>query len=215
MKTLLWALILFFSFIAVLIQGCAPTFSDLQSARTIGKDRVEVTPNYSSVSFTDKDNESGSMQKHLGFQLAYGLAPQTDLRLRYELVWPEGSDLADGMSVVGIGPKFGILKDRIAFYIPIGRAFGEGTDDTWQLHPTMLFTFPAVEKSLDINLSAKYLLTLCQNCDDLLAFNLGAAISNDISIWAFRPEFGILLNPGESGYFTHLSFGFSYSFDTR
>ncbi|MFT5168160.1 MAG: AraC-like DNA-binding protein [Saprospiraceae bacterium] len=57
----------------------------------------------------------------------------------------------------------------------------------------------------------KYLMTLCNNCDDLIAFNLGAAFSNNFDKWAVRPEYGLLFNLGESGHFAHFSLGFSFN----
>lgn len=45
--------------------------------------------------------------------------------------------------------------------------------------------------------------------DNLLAFTVGLGVSPDLSRWAFRPEVGMLINPGEEGSFWHFSLGFS------
>lgn len=192
---------------AVLTQSCAPVFSELQSARLVGKGNVEATPSYSSVSYAE-DGESEGVQNHVGLQLAYGISPKLDIRLRYEYVWlKEDGDFSK--SVIAMGPKFSLLENMIAFYLPLGRALGEDTEDTWQLHPTLLLTYPALEDKLDISLSSKYLIAFCEDCDNLVAVNLGLALSSNVKRWAIRPEYGLLFNPGESGRFTHFSIGFS------
>jgi len=193
--------------IAVLAQSCAPVFSDLQSARLVGKGNVEATPSYSTVGFSE-EGESEGIQNHVGLQLAYGISSKIDLRLRYEYIWlKEGEDYSK--SVIGLGPKFSLLENKIAFYLPVGRALGEETSETWQLHPTLLLTFPAMEDKLDISFSSKYLIAFCEDCDNLVAFNLGLALSKNVKRWAIRPEYGLLFNPGESGRFYHFSIGFS------
>ncbi len=125
---------------AVALGACAPTFSDLQSARLAGPKRVEITPSYSSVSFSN-EGEREKVQDHVGVQVATGISERTDLRLRYELI-----TLGDGESstihVLGAGPKFSLAKDRAAFYVPIGFAFGSDieTSETFQVQPTLLLT---------------------------------------------------------------------------
>ena len=198
--------------IPIVLQGCAPVFSELQSARTVGKNRVEFTPSYSSVSFA-ADGEREKMQKHVGIQVAYGISDKIDIRVRYERAWEEGGDIKeDGISIGAIGPKFNLLEDRVAFYIPIGRAFGEYTEETWQIHPTFLFTIPAVPDKIDITFAPKYLISFCEGCENLLAINLGLSFSDDLNRWAIRPEYGMLFNPGEEGHFSQFSIGVSYAF---
>jgi hypothetical protein len=202
-----WILIL----LGVLLTSCAPVFSELQSARTVGENRIEVTPSFSTVNFTE-DGESDGVQNHLGIQSAYGISSKLDIRLRYEYIWLQDDNGDNDAHVLGIGPKYSLLENKIAIAVPFGRAFGEATKDTWQVHPTFLFTIPAIKDNLDINLSPKYLLTLCRDCDDYIAINLGLSFSNDFTKWAIRPEYGILFDPGESGHFAHFSIGFSTAF---
>jgi len=190
--------------------SCAPVFSELQSARTVGKDKVEVTPSFSSVSTGDDEREG--IQNHLGVQVAYGISEKLDVRLRYEYIWGKEDVSYEGgnVSVLGIGPKYSLLKNKIAVALPMGRAFGGGFDNSsWQIHPTVLLTLPAIEDKLDISLSPKYLIAFCEDCDSLLAFNLGLAFSSDLSKWSIRPEYGISFDPGSSGYFAHFSLAVS------
>ncbi len=137
MVTALWCLLIGFS-------GCAPGFSEMQSAKLVGKGNIEATPSFSTVSFLE-DGESDQMQKHVGVQAAYGVAEGFDLRSRIEYIWNDDINA----TVIGVGPKFSIWKDHIAGYVPLGFAFGEDieTSETWQLHPTMLFTVPYTRMS--------------------------------------------------------------------
>lgn len=195
--------------LAAMLPACAPVFSELQSAKLVDKGRVELTPSASYVGFSaDDDDDSGHVQDHYGIQLGVGLHEAVELRGRYEHI------TGAGVEVVGLGPKVRLVEDRVALYVPVGRAFGGGEDadlgDSWAVHPTLLFTVPA-HRSVEVNASAKYLVPLNENGgDNLLAFNLGLGLGPDLERWAIRPEVGILLNPGESGHFYHLSLGLSF-----
>lgn len=197
--------------------ACAPVFSDLQSAKLVDQGRVELTPSASRVGFSnDDDDDSGHVQDHFGLQVGVGVHEAVELRGRYEHVKVAGD--GPGFEVVGFGPKIRLVQDRLALYVPVGRAFG-GPDDSdlvsdlgesWAVHPTLLFTLPA-HRTVEVNASAKYLVPLKENGgDNLLAFNLGLGLGPNLERWAIRPEAGILLNPGEDGHFYHLSLGLSF-----
>ena len=198
--------------LTVLFPGCfAPVFSDLQSAKLVGPGNLEVTPSFSSVSFSS-EGESEHVQNHLGIQAGLGVSSLMDFRLRYErLSVDQGDNESFGVNVLGFGPKFSLVKDWVAFYVPVGFAFGENIEvsETWQVHPTLLLTLP-VSKYIEINPSAKVLIPITGEQDTLVAFNLGAGISTNLEKWAIRPELGFLINPGESGSYMHLSIGFTY-----
>ncbi|NIO48335.1 MAG: hypothetical protein GTN73_02680 [Candidatus Aminicenantes bacterium] len=200
--------------LTVIFPGCAPVFSELQSAKLVGPGHLEVTPSFSSVSFSSED-ESGHVQNHYGIQAGLGVSSMMDFRLRYERVSVDIQDMDGGESlgvnVLGFGPKFSVVKDMVAAYVPIGFAFGEDIEvsETWQIHPTLLITLP-ISKYIEFNPSAKVLIPLKGEQDTLVAFNLGTAISTNLEKWAIRPEVGFLYNPGENGHFIHFSIGFTY-----
>lgn len=200
------------------VTGCVAPFSDLQSARLLGKGNIEVTPGFGTVSIND-EGETQHVQNNYGAQLGYGLTKFMDLRLRYEYIRATSGEDSVNVNVIGFGPKFRLAKNWLAFYVPIGFAFGgdmEAGDssDTWQVHPTLLATFP-VAKFLEINPSAKVMIPFSsESFDTLYAFNLGLAISPDVSKWAIRPEVGICTDFGSgSGYFLHFSIGVSLGSD--
>lgn len=196
----------------LVLQSCAPVFSELQSARTVGQNHVEVTPSYTSTSVTS-EGETAGIQNHLGIQVAYGITDFLDFRARYENIWAKGGGLFEGsISVIGFGPKVSIVENRVAFSLALGRALGEGSSETWQLHPTLLLTQPIIEDKIEATLSPKYLITFCEGCDNLFAFNLGLSLSSDLEKWAIRPEYGILLPPGGGGFYSQFSLGISTTF---
>jgi hypothetical protein len=191
-------------FAVVIATGaCAPVFSELQGARLVGPHKVELTPSASTVYFSDSGG-SDHLQDHVGLQVATGVSPKVDLRFRYEHV-------IGGVNVFGLGPKLQLVKDRVAFYAPVGFAIGGGieTSKTWELQPTLLFTQPATS-TVDLNLSAKYLIPLHGGGDGLVALNVGLGLGPESKKWAFWPEVGWLFDPGNSGHFTQASLGFSF-----
>ncbi len=188
--------------------GCAPVFSDLQSARLTGPGRVELTPSGSTLFFSDEDGTE-HVENHYGVQLAAGVAERLDLRVRYER--------ASDVNVIGFGPKIGLLKDKLALAVPVGFAFGQDidSDKTWEAHPTLLATW-APSRKAELTAAAKALVPLSgEDRDTLYAVNLGLGLGPDVSRWAFRPEVGFLWNPGESGHYTHLSLGVTIGFGGR
>ena len=195
--------------ILVFLAGCAAPFSDLQSAKLVGKSKAEATPSFSSAHYSDDANTgTRHVQNHYGIQAAYGMSNKVDFRLRFEhiLLEKEGED---PFNVIGFGPKIAIVEDVAALNLPFGFALRDGIDvsQTWEFHPTLIFT-PLSAGQFEINTSAKALVPLNRdNSDVLVAFNLGAGLSTDIEKWAIRPELGVLLNPGEDGYFTQFSIG--------
>mgnify|MGYP001076460731 CR=1 FL=1 len=184
--------------------GCAPTFSELQSARLVGKNQLEVTPSYSSVSYHETgDNEK--IQNHYGFQAALGLMDKMDFRLRYEYVTVPQDEI--NVHLVGLGPKFSFIEDRFAGYFPVGFGFGEDIGqiaETWQIHPTLLGTIP-FSNNVEFNPSTKALIPFQKDQNVLFALNFGLGLSSDLTKWAIRPEYGFLFDPSQQGNFQHFS----------
>jgi hypothetical protein len=193
------------------INGCAPVFSEMQDARTVGKNNIEGTAGFSYVGAAE-DGESNHAQNEIGLQAAYGLSNAVDLRLRFTSVMVD-DDIGDlSANVLAIGPKVSLIKDRLSVYLPVGFAFGKDiTDDanTWQIHPTLLGTIPVADK-VDVNPSVKVLLPFEGDLETTFAFNLGLGIRLTDS-FVLRPEYGMLFNPGESGHFRQFSIGVTFS----
>lgn len=202
--------------LTALLPACAPVFSDLQSARTLGKGHLELTPSFSSTAWTDPDT-TAQVQTHLGLQFAAGASDVLDLRFRFERVSmtgdddPRTRDDIPSVNVVALGPKVRLVKGVVAAYLPVGFAFGRDVDvsETWEMQPTLLVTAP-LARSAELNLSAKYIVLLSREAeaeDNLVAFNVGLGLGPKLDRWVLRPEIGFLFNPGEEGHFTHFSLG--------
>lgn len=133
---------------ALALSGCAAPFADLQSARTVPKGTLELTPGYSSVS-ASADGGTALLQREYTVQLGAGTGERSDWRFRFtRMDFGKG----EGLNVIGLGPKFAVQPDRVAVATPVGFAVGQGMDvtETIQIHPTRLFTFPAAE-TMEIN----------------------------------------------------------------
>lgn len=194
--------------LAALASGCAAPFAELQGARLAGRGNVEVTGSFSSVHYS-ADGESGEAQREYTGQIAAGTGDHTDWRFRYTRIGPPGDGGGGGLNVFGFGPKFATASQRVAWALPVGFAYGEDIDvgDTFQMHPTILFTIPS-GRSFEVNGSGKMLVSLSGGSTGFAA-NLGLGLSSNLDRWALRPEVGVLTYPEGDGYFFHLSLGLS------
>jgi hypothetical protein len=141
-----------------------------------------------------------------GGQLGIGLGPRFDLRVGYAQL--QDAEDGPGASVVGFGPKIGLIRNKLALYVPVGTAFGETVEasDNWQVHPTVLATIPLAAR-VDFNPSFKLLVPFTRGTPEF-AFNLGFGLSPASRRWTIRPELGFL--PGSGHAFSALGIGFSY-----
>lgn len=202
-------IIVFFIF-----QSCVTIFSDFQSADTLGEGNTEFTPGTSIVTYNADGIESSRAQTNWGAQLGYGLNDKTDLRLRVE--FPSAGNDLDTFGeyiIFGGGPKFELSKDKLAAYIPVGFAFGEGveTSESFEIQPTLLMSFP-LSKKFEFNPSAKFILPVNDDRDATFALNFGAGIWN--KKFGVRPEIGIMKSlEGNDGTFVH--YGIAFSFRSR
>lgn len=198
---------LFYGLLILLIltaTGCAPVFSD---ARLAGKGRAEITPSLSAAGIS-ADGESRHVVNNFGVHALYGIHDRADLFAGYM----RGEIVNDdyGTNTIEFGPKFGLVRDRVAFALPVGFAFGEdlNTSDSWHFYPTGLFTLP-LGANLDINPAVRVLIPTCDDCDVLVGLNIGAGIRFDRGRTVLRPEVGVLVSPGEEGFVWHFGFAIS------
>lgn len=195
----------------LLLSACLPFMADQQSARMLQPSQLEITPSASFVSFSAQ-GETEHVQNQYGVRLGYGLTGRSELRATYERVTIVDSQGDDGLNVAGVGAKFGVLPNHLAFYFPVGLAFGGGIDsgDTWTFLPTVLATL-GTSQYFELTPSAKAFVPIGgQNREVFLGFHLGAGISTNLDRWAFRPEIGMVRNPGESGVTWGWAIGFSF-----
>ena len=194
--------------LAVLSPGCAPVFSDFQSARMVKPGRVEVTPAASYVS---------APQYTAGLQAAYGLHHRAELRARFTRVFRPRTlrastpridalnDLDDALqqdvNVISAGLKFSLAENRVALHLPAETYFGGGDAGGVTGHPALLLSVPLSDR-LELNPSINAILP-----SGFVAVNLGLA-AGDLDRWAVRPEVGVLANTGT------ISIGLGFSIRT-
>ena len=170
--------------ILLISMNCAPITSDMQSAKTAGQGGIEITMNVGGL-LMDSDDEmaqtEGSVQDNLGGSFAYGIRDNLDVRARFESIKVpsmEGlDDESPSYSLMSFGMKYGILEDKLAFYLPysIYNTDQEGTDPANIIAPTLLYT-AAIGDAFEITPSVKYLIPIGDIADDNdpgLAYNLG------------------------------------------
>ena len=185
--TRITALIVAVYFICMLI-SCVPLFSDIQSAKMVGKGNFEITPSYSKV---------GPTSSSYGVQGALGLSEKVDLRMRIEqsdFGFDTGDDFIEGIyggneTHIGVGPKISIKENHMSFYLPVFMIMVDGEVVGSEIQPTILGTVQ-LSKYLELNPSAK-VLPLYQD----MALNLGVGIG-DPDKFVFRAEYGRLVTVG-------------------
>ena len=192
------------------IYSCAPLSSDLQSARLVGKRRIEITPEHSSVQFAEEKSQSEnkpvqeSTARLIGVQVAYGLSDKVDMRFRMEHFEYKKFTA----NVFSIGPKVSLVKNRVALYLPVWFVDFKPV----QLQPTILLTFPIVKNILEFNPSVKSIVSVGgydPNTGVMFAFNAGLGISTDLSKWALRTEYGMVYDVREKCQYRNFSIGLS------
>jgi len=184
-------------------------FSNQQSAWTLKPGQIAIGGIFSNVSWHNGGNSAHAWNAY-GVSMGFGLAQNIELCARYEYLDPKYDQ---GASALSFGPKISFLKNIVAVYVPLEFAFGNDNfdvSDTWNVQPTLLATFPLGQR-LEITPSFKALIPFKSGNDTLLAVSMGFGVfALENKKLLIRPEFGILVNPGESGSYWQLSVGVSY-----
>lgn len=206
-KSLLTTILLLLIFVLLIsiLESCVPVFSDLQSARTLKKGNFEGTPYYTNTG-SGGENKGAS---HTGLNFGLGLSEKIDLRGRFEYQWLNGTE-GSGSFIFGLGPKFGIIPDRLSLFIPVGTITGA---TLWQVQPTLFLTQPIVQDKFEITVSPKYIVSICEDCGSYFTTNLGLAMSKDLTKYAWRIEYGRLIQQG--GGVGQLSVGYSFILNAK
>lgn len=174
--------------------ACAPMFSD---ARMLRPGQVEVTPAVSPVYVTENEDTTHAWNDY-GVRALFGIGSRLNIGAGYnrtELAFEEGF----GFNTIAFGPKFGLVADRVAVAVPVGFSFGEDieVDDTWQVHPTLLMTFP-MNQRVDFNPAVRLLIPTREGADTLIAVHAGFGVRTGRHL-VLRPEAAVVFNPGEDG----------------
>lgn len=170
----LLSLILFIS-----LNSCM-TFTDFQSAKTVGKGNFEITPN-----FTMEFNKE-FRYPNLGFNLDYGVTDRFDMRASFS---------GGIINLLSLAPKFNLIKDRFSITMPVGTFLANkdlDIDRVWVYQPTLLMTMP-IRESLDLTFAPKWVfLKNTQGWEKPeFAPNIGLSYHRPGSFVTYRPEVGV------------------------
>lgn len=187
----------------IFMPGCIPIFSEMQSARTVGKNKVEIAPHYTQSTMLNEEDGS-YVQEHIALQLAYGLDERVDIRGRFEVT--------DNVNIIALGPKIRIdNKERLAVNLPVGTTIDSG-DRLWQFQPSLLYTQPVVKDQVEFTIAPKAIIPFCAGCNTIFATNMNLAIGKNIRKLAFRPEYGIAFDNDGNDHAGQFSIGISATF---
>lgn len=190
--------------VGVTTAACTPPFSELQSARLVGVGHREMTVGYNTVS-AGYAGDNAHVQNEVSAQAAFGVAANADIRARYDhITTPDGA-----FHALSAGPKFGLVRDAVSLYLPVGIGWGGEVESarTLVLNPTLLAT-GRFDQHAELTGSMKYYWWMHNtNEPKLFAWNLGLGLSSDLDRWALRPEVGLLRDVKNSGHNAQFSLG--------
>lgn len=201
----------------VCLQGCVPVFSSFQSARILEEGQAEFTPAYSSVYFLERDSFDESELQHaqhvLGLRFASGTSEVSEFQISYARLLQGEKEF--GINVFGLGWKRSLIKDKMAFVLPVGTAIGSNVGGLFiSTHPSVVLTIPA-GLHLDINPSFTGVFPINRAYNKGVAFNIGAAIKPLNKNWDLRPEFGVLKFFNDRDLFLSAGVGLSLKFKSK
>ncbi len=187
-------IILVFS-LGIICTACfTPVNMAFETAASLEKKQVEFTGSVSS-NYVSTEDRFGTT--NLGIRLGYGLNSTIDLKLYYRMLLNDQDNFSS--QHLAFYPKISLISHTLAFSPSIGAyIFGStgGSEVTYVWSPRVLYTMPLSE-TLDLTLSSKVDFFLDSNSEELWGFNVGLNFDNKKGNINFRPEIGILINPGE------------------
>jgi len=172
--------------LALVIWASSPVFGDIfpyeRSAKPLGKSNLELMLTYSAF-VTSIFEESDHYANLHGIQAGYGLGQNFDFQFRYGLSqYLLGYNDDQLLHQFAFGPKFAMLKDRLAIRLPVSFLAGDNvrTSESWELSPTLFFT-QKIEQISELNGSITAIIPLNRrdifNPNDVfVALNLGMGL---------------------------------------
>lgn len=171
----------FLSLILFISLNSCMTFTDFQSAKTVGKGNFEIAPNFS------LDFNKDFRYPNLGFNLDYGVTDRFDMRASFS---------GGIISMISLAPKVNLIKDRFSITMPVGTFLANKDLDierVWVYQPTLLMTLP-IRESLELTFAPKvvFLRNTSQGWQKPeFAPNIGLSYHRPGSFITYRPEVGI------------------------
>jgi hypothetical protein len=194
--------------LVALSSGCY-SYSNFQSAKLLDPRRGSLTPSASYNTFQEAEGGNASEIDDWVFdvQARHGVSRSFEMGAKFSRIRIE-----DGYQFMALEPKIALEPDRLALACAVGSFFGNDVEANLQVHPTLIATVPLEPGRSELDAAVKALVFFDEgDTDTLIGFNLGPRFSSDLDLWAIHPEIGILINPGEDGFFFQFGVGFMVS----
>ena len=201
--------------LAPYMTGCY-SFGLYQTAQLLAPGHSSITPSISRQAFISGDNlDYTDGYSVVDVQVHHGLE-KYEIGCRISRIGFE-----DGYQFVSFDPKISLVKDRLAFLLPIGFFFSDpfpsevGSIDVLesiQIHPAFIASIPFGKRENQLNLALKGIIPLDSPADHVTGINIGLRFTpdEDEEGYALHPEIG-LFTSAEGHYFFHWGMGFSYA----
>lgn len=175
-----------------------------ETARMLSKDELEIKAGYTNVNARSQ-GESLNISNGIGAGLGIGYSKRLNFKLRIEYLF---SDIS-ALQFVSAGIKLGLIKDRLAFGLPIWAFLGEGAS-SYGISPMLLLALtPPSAKKFEVNLGLRSDFSFDEDLDNTFGLNLGFGLSKDLNKWAVRPDLGLYIGSGSGAFEYSLGLGFS------
>jgi hypothetical protein len=179
----------------------------------LNRGQIELTGGISGIGVR-AEGESQHVANAFGVHGQVGIDRRLNVGFGYGRFELEGG--GEGFNSIMVGPRVGLIEDRVAVAVPLSFIMGDDvtTSETLMMHPTLLMTM-RVGTRVDFNPSVRVTLPTCKNCDmaDTMVGLMGGFGIRAVPNLTIRPEAGITFNPGESGILW--TFGVGASFRSR
>jgi hypothetical protein len=204
--------ILLIGVVPLIAGGCLlPPAAGLQDARMVGEGNVRATAFWSGHNATGEDNEK--LADEYGALLGIGTSDRVEMQIRFDRIAFTDGD--GGYQFLSVGPKFGLIRDRLALLVPAGMYFGEDMDgeNTVQLQPEVLGSLP-VDPRFELNAVGRFILPIDRDLWSWLTLGFGVGLSTDFNRWALLPEVSYSICVDEDEVDPVISYGLALVFLT-
>jgi hypothetical protein len=202
---------IFFALLFLFFCGCFE-YASLQTARMLSPHEIYIMPEYGPVGYTHS-RKFNKVSNNVGFQFGYGISNSFNVFAQINRI--QLCDYNMGYNFLSINSKFKIIKDRLAFSLPVCLYFGRyiESSETAHIQPTLYFT-TMVNKYFDITLSPKYIVHF-PSFQTIIAINGNVGIHFFNERISFVPEIGYASNPDAKDRFLYGNLGLGYTIKTN
>jgi len=196
--------------ISLFLNNCFE-LSSLQSAKLLAKNKLNIMPEYSSVMYTHT-GKLKQISNSFGFQCGYGLMNSFNIFIKYARL--EIPEYTVGYNYLCVEPKFRLIKNSIAFSMPLCCYFGENIDfiESGNVQPTFYYTC-SINNWIDITIAPKAVIFF-PSFNNILVVNINTGIHLFSDKLQLMPEigYGFKLNSKDQFLIGNIGIGFTYYF---